>query len=151
MVARLRAKPGAEKVAVTVGDFATTTSRARTRDRGLVPLLQRLPPGETFQPFAVEPNHLGFGDRGLHDPRSAPDREQHRGHHLRRAYRSRCAWYGARVRAGRPGRGRPGILEAAYTKGERAKDDVIRDVRTGVQRGQTQASEATTRIEEPMP
>ena len=27
------------------------------------------------------------------------------------------------------------ILEAAYTQGERAKDDVIRDVRTGVQRG----------------
>ena len=43
------------------------------------------------------------------------------------------------------------ILEAAYTKGERAKDDVIRDVRTGVQRCKTQASEATTRIEEPMP
>jgi hypothetical protein len=42
------------------------------------------------------------------------------------------------------------ILEAAYTKGERAKDDVIRDVRTGVQRGKAQASEAATRIEEPM-
>ena len=41
------------------------------------------------------------------------------------------------------------ILEAAYTKGERAKDDVVRDVRTGVQRGKAQASEAATRIEEP--
>ena len=43
------------------------------------------------------------------------------------------------------------ILEAAYTQGERAKDDVIRDVRTGVQRGKAQASEATTRIEKPTP
>ena len=25
-----------------------------------MPGLQRLPPGETFQPFAVEPGHLGF-------------------------------------------------------------------------------------------
>ena len=41
------------------------------------------------------------------------------------------------------------ILEAAYTKGERAKDDVIRDVQTGVERGKAQASEAATRIEEP--
>ena len=43
------------------------------------------------------------------------------------------------------------ILEAAYTKGERAKDDVIRDVRTGVQRGKAQASEAATQIEKPAP
>jgi len=28
----------------------------------LVPRLQRLPPGETFQPFAVEPTHLGFDE-----------------------------------------------------------------------------------------
>jgi SAM-dependent methyltransferase len=28
----------------------------------LVPGLQRLPPGETFQPFAVEPTHLGFDE-----------------------------------------------------------------------------------------
>ena len=28
----------------------------------LVPRLQRLPPGETFQPFAVEPTHVGFDE-----------------------------------------------------------------------------------------
>lgn len=28
----------------------------------LVPGLQRLPPGETFQPFAVSPNHIGFDE-----------------------------------------------------------------------------------------
>ena len=43
------------------------------------------------------------------------------------------------------------ILEAAYARGERAKDDVVRDVRTGVQRGKAQASEAATRIERPTP
>ena len=95
MVARLRAKPGAEQVGVTVGDFATTAVEGRfsvaylvantimnltTQDEQiacfqnaaahlepngcfvvevLVPRLQRLPPGETFQPFAVEPTHLG--------------------------------------------------------------------------------------------
>ena len=98
MVARLRAKPGAEQVGVTVGDFATTTVEGRfsvafvvantimnltTQDEQvacfqnaaahlepnghfvvevLVPRLQRLPPGETFQPFAVEPTHLGFDE-----------------------------------------------------------------------------------------
>jgi SAM-dependent methyltransferase len=98
MVARLRAKPGAERVAVTIGDFATTTVDAKfsvvylvantimnlvTQDeqvacfvnaaaqlepRGcfvievVVPGLQRLPPGETFQPFDVSPTHLGFDE-----------------------------------------------------------------------------------------
>lgn len=98
MVARLRAKPGAEQVGVTVGDFATTTVEGRfsvaylvantimnltTQDEQvacfqnaaahlepngffvievLVPRLQRLPPGETFQPFAVAPTHLGFDE-----------------------------------------------------------------------------------------
>jgi hypothetical protein len=98
MVARLRAKPGAEQVGVTVGDFATTTVEGRfsvafvvantimnltTQDEQvacfqnaaahlepnghfvvevLVPRLQRLPPGERFQPFAVEPTHLGFDE-----------------------------------------------------------------------------------------
>jgi SAM-dependent methyltransferase len=98
MVARLRAKPGAEKVSVTIGDFATTTvegtfsvvylvantimnlttqdeqvacfrnAAAHLEPNGcfvievLVPRLQRLPPGETFQPFAVEPTHLGFDE-----------------------------------------------------------------------------------------
>jgi hypothetical protein len=98
MVARLRAKPGAERVDVTVGDFATTTVEGRfsvafvvantimnltTQDEQvacfqnaaahlepnghfvvevLVPRLQRLPPGEVFQPFAVEPTHLGFDE-----------------------------------------------------------------------------------------
>jgi SAM-dependent methyltransferase len=98
MVARLRAKPGAEQVGVTVGDFATTrvdgtfsiaylvantimnlTSQdeqvacfenvaAHLGPAGrfvievLVPALQRLPPGETFQPFDVSPTHLGFDE-----------------------------------------------------------------------------------------
>src|SRR5438874_10008789 len=98
MIARLRAKPGAEQVGVTVGDFATTTVEGKfsvayvvantimnltTQDEQvacfqsaaahlepngcfvvevLVPRLQRLPPGETFQPFAVEPTHLGFDE-----------------------------------------------------------------------------------------
>jgi SAM-dependent methyltransferase len=98
MVARLRAKLGAEQVGVTVGDFASTAVEGRfsvaylvantimnltTQDEQvacfqnaaahlepdgcfvvevLVPRLQRLPPGETFQPFAVEPTHLGFDE-----------------------------------------------------------------------------------------
>jgi SAM-dependent methyltransferase len=98
MVSRLRAKPGADRVGVTVGDFATTTvegtfsvaylvantimnlttqdeqvacfqnAAAHLEPNGcfvievLVPDLQRLPPGETFQPFAVGPTHLGFDE-----------------------------------------------------------------------------------------
>jgi SAM-dependent methyltransferase len=98
MVARLRSKRDAERVAVTVGDFATTTvdgtysvvylvantimnlttqdeqvacfrnAAAHLEPNGsflievLVPRLQRLPPGETFQPFSVEPGHLGFDE-----------------------------------------------------------------------------------------
>jgi SAM-dependent methyltransferase len=98
MVARLRAKPGGDKIGVTVGDFATTTvpgtftvaylvantiMNLTTQDEQVacfqnaaahlepngcfvievgVPGLQRLPPGETFQPFAVGPTHLGFDE-----------------------------------------------------------------------------------------
>jgi SAM-dependent methyltransferase len=98
MLARLREKPGAELVEVTVGDFATTKvertfsvaylvantiMNLTTQDEQvacfcnvgaqlepggrfvvevLVPGLQRLPPGERFQPFAVEPHHLGFDE-----------------------------------------------------------------------------------------
>jgi SAM-dependent methyltransferase len=98
MVARLRAKPGAEGIGVTIGDFATTNVEATfavaylvantimnltTQDEQvacfrnaaahlepggcfvievLVPGLQRLPPGETFQPFDVSPTHLGFDE-----------------------------------------------------------------------------------------
>jgi SAM-dependent methyltransferase len=98
MVARLQSKPGAENVAVTIGDFATTrvdgtfrvaylvrntimnlttqeeqvacfrNAAAHLEPGGvfvievLVPGLQRLPPGERFQPFAVTPNHLGFDE-----------------------------------------------------------------------------------------
>ena len=40
------------------------------------------------------------------------------------------------------------ILESAYTKGQLAKDDVIRDVQTGVQRGKTQVSDARQRLDE---
>ena len=98
MLDRLRAKPGAEEIGVTVGDFATATvdrtftlayvvantimnlttqeeqvacfrNVAAHLEAGgrfvvevLVPGLQRLPPGETFQPFAVSPTHLGFDE-----------------------------------------------------------------------------------------
>jgi SAM-dependent methyltransferase len=98
MVARLRAKPGAEEIGVTIGDFATTTVEATfsvaylvantimnltTQDEQVacfqnvaahlepggcfvievvVPGLQRLPPGETFQPFDVSSTHLGFDE-----------------------------------------------------------------------------------------
>jgi SAM-dependent methyltransferase len=98
MVARLRAKPGAEAIEVSIGDFATTrvdgtfslayllintimnlTSQeeqvacfrnvaAHLRPGGCfvievgVPQLQRLPPGETFRPFHVSAEHLGFDE-----------------------------------------------------------------------------------------
>jgi SAM-dependent methyltransferase len=98
MVEKLKAKPGAEQVGVTMGDFATTRvdgtfslaylvantimnlttqveqvacfrNVATHLETGgcfvvevLVPGLQRLPPGESFQPFAVGPNHLGFDE-----------------------------------------------------------------------------------------
>ena len=98
MVARMRAKPGAEEIGVTVGDFATTTvdatfqlvylvantimnlttqdeqvgcfaNAARHVEPGgcfvievLVPGLQRLPPGETFQPFDVSATHVGVDE-----------------------------------------------------------------------------------------
>jgi SAM-dependent methyltransferase len=98
MVARLHAKPGADMIGVTIGDFATTTvdgtftvayllantimnlttqdeqvacfqNVAAHLDPGgcfvvevLFPGLQRLPPGERFQPFDVSPTHLGFDE-----------------------------------------------------------------------------------------
>ena len=98
MLAKLRAKPGAGQIGVTIGDFATATVERRFSlaylvantimnlttqeeqvacfrnvaahlDPGgcfvievLVPELQRLPPGETFQPFEVSPTHLGFDE-----------------------------------------------------------------------------------------
>jgi hypothetical protein len=98
MVAKLRSKPGAEGIGVTIGDFATTRvdgtfslaylvvntimnlttqeeqvacfqNVAAQLDSGgcfvievLVPRLQRLPPGETFQPFDVSSTHLGFDE-----------------------------------------------------------------------------------------
>jgi SAM-dependent methyltransferase len=98
MVERLWAKDGADRIGVTIGDFATTTVDATfsvaylvantimnltTQDAQvacfrnaaahlgpggcfvievLVPGLQRLPPGEAFQPFDVSPNHLGFDE-----------------------------------------------------------------------------------------
>jgi SAM-dependent methyltransferase len=98
MAARLRAKPGAEEIDVTIGDFASTAveghfsvaylvantvmnlttqdeqvacfqnAAAHLEPNGcfvvevLVPRLQRLPPGETFQPFAVGDTHLGFDE-----------------------------------------------------------------------------------------
>jgi hypothetical protein len=98
MVARLRAKPGADRIGVTIGDFATAAVDGRfsvtylvantimnltTQDEQvacfrnaaahlepggcfvvevIVPGLQRLPPGETYQPFHVSPTHLGFDE-----------------------------------------------------------------------------------------
>jgi SAM-dependent methyltransferase len=98
MVARLRAKPGAEEIGVTMGDFATTVIEGTfslaylvfntimnltTQDEQVacfqnvaahlepggcfvievgVPGLQRLPPGEIFQPFTVTPTRLGFDE-----------------------------------------------------------------------------------------
>ena len=101
MAARLRTKPGAEQIGVTIGDFATTTvpgtfslaylvantiMNLTTQDEQvacfrnvaahvepggcfvievLVPRLQRLPPGETFQLFDVSPTHIGFDEYDL--------------------------------------------------------------------------------------
>jgi SAM-dependent methyltransferase len=98
MAARLRAKPGAEAVGVTLGDFATTRvdgtfavaylvfntiSNLTTQDQQVacfanvaahlepggafvievgVPELQRLPAGETFRPFDVGADRLGFDE-----------------------------------------------------------------------------------------
>jgi SAM-dependent methyltransferase len=98
MLERLRAKPGAERLGITLGDFATTRVEGAfslaylvantimnltTQDEQvacfenvaahlepggcfvievIVPGLQRLPPGETFQPFDVSPHHLGFDE-----------------------------------------------------------------------------------------
>jgi SAM-dependent methyltransferase len=98
MVARLRVKPGAESIGVTIGDFASTrvegsfslvylvantimnlttqdeqvacflNAAAHLKPGGcfvievLVPGLQRLPPGEIYQPFDVSPIHLGFDE-----------------------------------------------------------------------------------------
>jgi hypothetical protein len=98
MVAKLQAKPGADRIDVTIGDFATTKvdgtfsvaylvantiMNLTTQDEQvacfrnvaahlepdgcfaievLVPRLQQLPPGETFQPFDVSPTHLGFDE-----------------------------------------------------------------------------------------
>src|SRR3954462_15421380 len=95
MVERLRAKPGAEQIGVTIGDFATaavdgtftvaylvfnTIMNLTTQDEQVacfenvaahlepggrfvrevsVPALQRLPPGETYQPFHVGATRLG--------------------------------------------------------------------------------------------
>jgi SAM-dependent methyltransferase len=98
MLERLREKPGAERLGITLGDFATTKVEGEftlaylvantimnltTQDEQvacfenvaahlepggcfvievIVPGLQRLPPGETFQPFDVSPEHLGFDE-----------------------------------------------------------------------------------------
>jgi SAM-dependent methyltransferase len=98
MVARLRAKPGGDRIPVTIGDFATTridesfslaylvfntimnlTTQAeqvacfenvasQLEAGGCfvievgVPALQRLPPGETFQPFHVGESHVGIDE-----------------------------------------------------------------------------------------
>ncbi|MBA3476435.1 MAG: class I SAM-dependent methyltransferase, partial [Actinobacteria bacterium] len=101
MVAKLRAKPDAEQIGVTIGDFATATVEGTfsiaylvfntilnltTQDEQVacfqnvaahlepggcfvievgVPGLQRLPPGETFQPFTVTATKLGFDEYDL--------------------------------------------------------------------------------------
>ena len=98
MIARLRAKPGADDIGVTIGDFATTKVKetfslaylvfntimnltgqdaqvecfrnvaAHLAPSGYfvvevqVPALQRLPPGETIQPFLVSESRWGFDE-----------------------------------------------------------------------------------------
>ena len=98
MIARLRAKPGADDIGVTIGDFATTKVKETfslaylvfntimnltTQDAQVecfrnvaahlapsgyfvvevqVPALQRLPPGETIQPFLVSESRWGFDE-----------------------------------------------------------------------------------------
>jgi SAM-dependent methyltransferase len=98
MIAKLQAKPGADRIGVTMGDFATTTvdgafsvaylvvntiMNLTTQDEQvacfgnvaahlepggcfvievLVPRLQRLPPGERFQPFHVGTHHVGLDE-----------------------------------------------------------------------------------------
>ena len=98
MVRRLKAKPGADQIGVTIGDFATATVDRRfslaylvfntimnltTQDAQVacfqnvaahlepggcfvievsVPDLQRLPHGETFQPFHVGPTRIGIDE-----------------------------------------------------------------------------------------
>ncbi len=96
MVGRLQAKPGADDISVTIGDFATTNldqtfrlaylvyntiTNLTTQDEQVacfrnvaahlepggcfvievfIPVLQRLPPGETVRAFTVSPTRLGF-------------------------------------------------------------------------------------------
>jgi SAM-dependent methyltransferase len=103
MVAKLREKPGAEAIAVTIGDFATTKvggtfplaylvfntiMNLRTQDaqiacfenvaahlepqrhfvvETMLPELRRLPRGETFLPFDVSSEHLGFDEYDVAD------------------------------------------------------------------------------------
>ena len=98
MVERLRAKPGATDIGVTIGDFATaradgtftlaylvfnTITNLITQDEQVqcfrnvaahlepggkfvievfIPILQRLPPGETIRAFTVEPTRLDFDE-----------------------------------------------------------------------------------------
>jgi SAM-dependent methyltransferase len=98
MVAQLQAKPGAQDITVTIGDFASTTvdgtfrlaylvyntiGNLTSQDQQVecfcnvarhlepggcfvieleVPQLQRLPPGERFRPFTVNPPHLGIDE-----------------------------------------------------------------------------------------
>ncbi len=98
MVARLQAKPGADAIRVTIGDFATTRvdgtfrlaylvyntiTNLTTQDEQVecfrnvaahlepggrfvievfVPILQRLPPGETFRTFHRSPSRLSFDE-----------------------------------------------------------------------------------------
>ncbi len=98
MVAQLQAKPGADDIDVTIGDFAATRvsrtfrlaylvyntiTNLTTQDEQVecfrnaaahlepggcfvvevfVPVLQRLPPGETVRAFTVSPTRLGFDE-----------------------------------------------------------------------------------------
>ena len=98
MVARLRAKPGGDRIDVAIGDFATTRvdgsfalaylvfntiNNLTTQDDQVacfenvaahlvpggcfvievgVPRLRRMPPGETFVPFNVSPEHVGIDE-----------------------------------------------------------------------------------------
>ena len=64
------------------------------------------------------------------------------------AFRSSGTGDGPGVRTRRTGRRRP-TLESAYVKGQEAKEDVKRDLRTGAERAKRDATQATQRLNEP--
>jgi Methyltransferase domain len=60
MVARLRAKPGADRIDVTIGDFSSTRVGGRFLIETMQPDLRRLPPGQNLVPFQDGPPEWAF-------------------------------------------------------------------------------------------